>query len=101
MARSERLSVAGKARATLYIRYSRAESDGPHAVVKVGIQDGADGATIRAFSKHKFPTTAVSTSWDQWNVIAVRFAPGKATSIYARLQLRNGQAVVVDSAWVR
>ena len=101
VARSERLSVAGKASATLYIRYSYAESDRPHAIVKVGVQNGSTFQTIRAFSKVKFAATPVSTSWDQWNVIAVKFAPGNADSVYARLQMKNGQAVHLDSAWIR
>ncbi len=101
VARSERLSVAGKTRATLYVRYSYPESDRPHAVVKVGIQNGSSGDTIRAFSKVKFSTTPVSTSWDQWNVIAIQFAPGDVGSIYARLQMKKGQAIQLDSAWVR
>jgi len=102
VARSEQLSVAGKARATLYIRYSYPESDAPpQAIVKVGIQNGSTGETMRAFTKVKFPATPVSTSWDQWHVIAVEFKPGNARSIYARLQMRNGQAVHIDSAWVR
>jgi len=101
VARSERLSVAGKKSATLYIRYSHPESDGPQAVVKVGIQNGTSYQTIRAFTKVRFSATPVSTSWDRWNVIAVKFAPGDATSIYARLQLKNGQSIQLDSAWVR
>lgn len=101
VARSERLSVAGKKSATLYIRYSLPESDGPHAVVKVGIQHGTNGHTLRIFSKVKFPATPVSTSWDHWNVVAVKFAPGNEDRIYARLQLRNGQSIQLDSAWVR
>jgi hypothetical protein len=101
VARSERLNVAGKASATLYIRYSHPESDGPQAIVKVGIQNGTSGHTLRAFSKVKFAATAVSTSWDHWNVIAVKFAPGDVTSIYARLQMKNGQSIQLDSAWVR
>jgi len=101
VARSARLNVEGKGSATLYIRYSRPEADGPHAVVKVGIQDGITGQTMRAFSKVKFASTPVSTSWDQWSVIAVKFAPRNATSIYARLQMKNGQAIQLDSAWVR
>jgi hypothetical protein len=101
VARSEALDVAGKASATLYIRYSHPESDGPQAVVKVGIQNGSTYHTMRAFSKVKFPATPVSTSWDHWNVIKVKFAPGNATSIYARLQMKNGQSIQLDSAWVR
>ncbi len=102
VARSELLSVAGKGSATLFVRYSYPESDGsPQAVVKVGIQNGNSGETMRAFTKVKFPATPVSTSWDQWRVIALKFAPGKVASIYARLQMRNGQAVQLDSAWVR
>jgi len=101
VARSARLSVAGKASATLYVRYSHPESDGPQAIVKVGIQDGSSCQTLRAFSKVKFPVTPVSTSWDHWNVISVKFAPGNATSIYARLQMKNGQSIHLDSAWVR
>jgi hypothetical protein len=101
VARSARLSVAGKTSATLYIRYAHPESDGPQAVVKVGIQNGSSGQTMRAFSKVKFPTTPVSTSWDRWNVIKVKFAPRNATSIYARLQMKNGQSIQLDSAWIR
>jgi len=101
VARSERLSVAGKVSATLYIRYSHPESDGPQAVVKVGIQNGTSGHTMRAFTKVKFPATPASTSWDHWNVIAVKFAPGNVASIYARLQMKNGQSIHLDSAWVR
>jgi hypothetical protein len=101
VARSERLSVAGKVSATLYIRYSHPETDGPQAVVKVGIQNGSRGQTLRAFSKVKFPATPVSTSWDRWHVIAVKFAPGDVASIYARLQMKNGQSIQLDSAWVR
>lgn len=101
VARSELLSVAGKLRATLYIRYSHPDPDGRPAVVKVGIQFGGSGHTMRAFSKVKFPATPVSTSWDHWNVIAVKFAPGKVASIYARLQMKNGQSIQLDSAWVR
>jgi hypothetical protein len=101
VARTARLSVAGKKSATLYIRYSHVESSGPQAAVKVGIQNGSSCQTMRAFSKVKFPITPVSTSWDRWNVIAVKFAPGSATSIYARLQMENGQSIHLDSAWVR
>lgn len=100
VARSAALSVAGKASATLYIRYSYAESDGPPAVVKVGIQNGSSGHTVRAF-RVKFPATPVSKSWDHWNVIAVKFAPRNVGSVYARLQLNNGQSLQLDSAWVR
>jgi len=101
VARSARLNVAGKSSATLYIRYSHPESAGPQAIVKVGIQDGNSGATMRAFSKVKFAGTPVSTSWDQWNVIAIKFAPRNASTIYARLQMKNGQSIRLDSAWVR
>jgi len=101
VARSARLNVAGKSSATLYIRYSHPESDGPQAIVKVGIQDGTNGATMRAFGKVKFAVTPVSTSWDQWNVVAIKFAPRNATSVYARLQLKNGRSIQLDSAWVR
>ncbi len=101
VARSERLTVAGKGSATLYIRYSHPESDGPQAIVKVGIQNGTSCKTIRAFGKVKFPATPVSTSWDRWHVVAVKFVPGNATSVYARLQLKSGQSIHVDSAWIR
>jgi hypothetical protein len=101
VARSERLSVAGKASATLYIRYSYPESEGRHALVKVGIQNGSSCATMRAFGRVKFPATPVSTSWDQWHVIAVKFAPGNVASIYARLQMKNGRSIHLDSAWIR
>jgi hypothetical protein len=101
VARSERLSVAGKKSATLYIRYSHPESDGPQAVVKVGIQNGSSGQTVRAFSKTKLPVTPVGASWDRWNVIAVKFAPGNAASVYARLEMKSGQSIQLDSAWIR
>jgi hypothetical protein len=101
VARSEKLSVAGKTSATLYIRYSHPESDGAEAVVKVGIQNGTSGETMRAFAQRKFPPTPVSTSWDHWNVIKVKFATRNVASIYARLQMKNGQSIQVDSAWVR
>jgi len=100
VARSEALSVAGKASATLYIRYSYPAADGPPAVVKVGIQNGSSGQTVRAF-RVKFPATPVSKSWDHWNVIAVKFAPRQVSSVYARLQLNQGQSLHLDSAWVR
>ena len=101
VARSQRLAVAGQASATLYLRYSHPESNGVPAVVKVGIQNGSSCKTMRAFSKVKFPATPVSTSWDRWNVVAVKFVPGKADSIYARLQMQNGQSIQLDAAWVR
>ena len=101
VARSEPLSVAGKASATLYVRYSYPESDRPPAAVKLGIQNGSTGQTMRLFTKVKFPATPVSTSWDQWQVISVKFDTRSASSVYARLQMRNGQAIHIDSAWVR
>jgi hypothetical protein len=101
VARSGQLSVAGKASATLYIRYSQPESAGPQPMVKVGIQNGISGKTMRLFGKVKFSATPLSTSWERWHVVAVKFAPGDVASIDARLQLKNGQPIQVDSAWVR
>lgn len=101
IARSVSIAVAGAGSHKLLIRYSHPHPGSPSAVVKIGVQNAATGATIKTSSNVPFAVTEQADAWKQWQLVSFDFTTSSnSTNVYARLELRNGEIVYLDAAWV-
>jgi len=101
VARSGSLDVANHPFHDLFIRYAHPHPGHPSALVKIGIQNSATGATVQAFNDVEFPVTPATDDFDQWQVVTVKFAtPSTVQNAYVRLELHSSEVVYLDAAWV-
>lgn len=101
VARSGGMSVTPNGYHNLFVRYAHPHPGHPSAVIKIGIQNSATGATVQAFNDVSFSVTPVTDDFDQWQQVAVTFlAPSSVQNVYVRLELHNQEVVYLDAAWV-